>query len=145
MLQNGKAASSCYHEKSMICYCVVVLRSVRILMQPVNIERTLGNANIRPTPSTAGIKNEWNYTSIPLICFQEFHTFNLLRKLSVRNATPKCHLPSNPRHSALFIPSAENYTPQYVRWKIQFSSTRHIDTIRGVLKLSHTIKYMNFI
>jgi len=62
----------------MICYCVVVLRNVGISMQPVNIERILGAANIRPNPSIAGIKNKWIYTSIPLICFQEFHTLNLL-------------------------------------------------------------------
>jgi hypothetical protein len=115
--------SACCHGQTMISYCVVVLRSVRILMPPVNIERTLGDANNHPAPSIAGTKNERIYTSLPLICFQEFHTLNLLRKLLVTNATSKCHLPSNPRHSALFVHWAENYVPQYVRWEYNFLQT----------------------
>lgn len=118
--QNGKDMFSCYHGQNhyLLLGCG---------LQPVNIERTLGDANIRLTPSIAGIKNEWIYTSIPLVCFEEFHTFNLLRILLVRNATSKCHLPSNPRHSALSVPKAVNYMPQYVRWEIQYSSNRYID------------------
>jgi hypothetical protein len=56
MPQNGKDMSSCYHGQTIICYCVLVLRSVGILMQPVNIEKTLADTNIRPTPSIVGIK-----------------------------------------------------------------------------------------
>jgi hypothetical protein len=97
---------------------ILVLRSVRISMQPVNIERTLGAANVRTTPSIVGIKNEWIYTSIPPIRFQEFHTLNSLRQLLVTNATSKCHFHSKPWHSALFVPSAEYYVPHYVRWEI---------------------------
>jgi hypothetical protein len=140
-IRNRTVMSSCYHGQTMISWCVVVLRSVRISMQPVNIERTLGAANIRPTPSNAGIKNEWIYTSIPLIFFQELHTLNSLRKLLVTNATSKCHFHSKLRHSALFVPSAEYYMPHYVRWEIQFSWNRYIDTTHSVLQISHTIKH----
>jgi hypothetical protein len=135
--QNGKAMFSCYHGQT---HDLLLLCS----LQPVNIERTLEDANIRLTPSIAGIKNEWPYTSIPNICFQEFHTFNLLGILLVRNATSKCHLPSHPRQSALSVTSAENYMPHSVctvRNTIYFKPIYR--PMHSVLKVTHTIKYTN--
>jgi len=39
---------SSYEGQTMICYCAVVTRSVTILIQPVNTERTLGGRKYSP-------------------------------------------------------------------------------------------------